>query len=137
MDDLLRLHELLPEDLKFKIVTAGEGERIDACLVCSRIGDTCLLLMAATAVTGLKNYASYLAYWEMIKLMQNSGVRWFDFRGIDPEGNPGGYTFKTGISGKSGIETCYLGDFIMYSGRVARLLISGAEQMKSRLRFGH
>ncbi len=132
MDELCKLHALLPEALKFKILSVGEGERIDACVICSIIGDTALLLMAATEDRGLHNYASYLAYWEMLKILHNEGVRWFDFRGIDPQGNPGGYTFKTGISGKSGFEAHYLGDFMLYRSTASRLLMTGAEKLRSR-----
>jgi lipid II:glycine glycyltransferase (peptidoglycan interpeptide bridge formation enzyme) len=132
MDDFLALHEILPEAYKFKILTVGRDGRTDACVIFSAIGDTGLPVLAATATSALENKASYLANWEMIKVLRNEGIRWFDFRGIDPKGNPGGYQFKTGMSGKKGLEVSYLGDFILHRGKFNRFLLALAEKIKSR-----
>ena len=37
--------------------------------------------------------------WTLIKWLKERGVRWYDLGGIDPEGNPGVYSFKRGFSG--------------------------------------
>ena len=65
-------------------------------------------------------------------MLRDEGIRWLDFRGIDPKGNPGGYVFKTGLTGKKGMEVFYLGDFVHYHGNLARLLITAAEKVNSR-----
>ncbi len=128
MDQLPLLQESLPPGHKMKIVTVGQDGKIGACVVASTIGDTGFPMLAATTAFGLQNHAAYLAYWEMLKLMHTHGVRWFDFRGIDKENNPGGYTFKTGMSGKNGLEVSLLGDFILYRSALDRMLTEGIKK---------
>jgi lipid II:glycine glycyltransferase (peptidoglycan interpeptide bridge formation enzyme) len=128
MEDFLAVHELLPEQDKMTIVAVGKDKRVDACMISTALGDTGIPVLAATARTGLKNYASYLAYWEMLKQMSEKGVRWFDFRGIDPEGNRGVYNFKKGISGSRGIEVSFLGDFVRYHDGLSRAAIMAAKR---------
>jgi len=128
MDAFLTMHALLPSRHKFRVVTVGQDGELHACLVGSAIGDTAFPILAATATRGLKSNASYVAYWEMLKLYGREGVRWFDFRGIDPTANPGGYTFKTGIAGKNGVEVSYLGEFVRYSGALVRRLLQTVDK---------
>jgi hypothetical protein len=133
MDDLFSIHALLPEEYKFTILTVGIRDRIDACLIYSAIGNTGFPVLAATALSGLQNSASYLAYWELIKLLKAQGIDWFDLRGIDPQGNPGGYCFKTGLTGKKGREVSYLGHFDFCPNTFARSLILIASQFRHQL----
>jgi len=127
-DRFLRMQARMPAPFKFAVITV-EGNGIPhACLVGSAIGDTAFPVLAATASSGLKSHASYLAYWEMLKLYHREGIRWFDLRGIDPTGNPGGYTFKTGIAGAKGIEVSYLGEYVRYPGTLTSVLMQVAEK---------
>jgi lipid II:glycine glycyltransferase (peptidoglycan interpeptide bridge formation enzyme) len=135
MDDFLALNETLPEAYKFKIVAIRENEIIHACLIWSAVGDTAIPVLAATATSGLKNNASYLAYWEMIRSLHEEGTHWLDLRGIDQQSNPGGYTFKTGVTGKKGLEVSYLGDFILHHGPFGRLLMTAASKARTFSEF--
>ena len=135
MDDFLSLHEMLPEAYKFRISAVGKNGTIQACVICTCIGDTAFPILAATATSGLETKASYVAYWEMLKALHREGIHWFDLRGVDAKTNPGGYTFKTGISGKNGLEVSYLGDFVHYPSGLARMLTATAEKAAYRCHF--
>ena len=131
-DRFLPMQALLPEPFKFAVITV-EGNGIPhACLVGSAIGDTAFPVLAATGSCGLKSHASYLAYWEMLKLYHRDGIRWLDLRGIDSTGNPGGYIFKTGIAGAKGIEVSYLGEYVRYPGTLTSVLMQAAEKAMRR-----
>ena len=134
MEDFLAVHELLPEPDKMTIVAVGKEKRIDACMICSALGDTALPVLAATARSGLENHASNLVYWKMLTHLSGRGIRWFDFRGIDPQGNQGVYNFKTGVSGARGREVSALGDYMRYHGGMSRLLFKAAEWGRMDLR---
>ena len=68
-------------------------------LVASAIGDSAIYLLGATSDAGLQAKGSYLLQWNLIQWLKGRGVRWYDLGGIDPEGNPGVYHFKHGLSG--------------------------------------
>jgi hypothetical protein len=76
--------------------------------LCSMLGDTGVTLLAATGDAGLKCKASNLLQWDSIVEAHRRGMRWFDLGGIDPEGQPGVYHFKSGLGG---IETDNAGPF--------------------------
>jgi hypothetical protein len=132
VDRFLPMQALLPEPFKFAVITVEANGTPHACLVGSAIGDTAFPVLAATASSGLKSKASYLAHWEMLKLYHRDGIRWLDLRGIDPTGNPGGYVFKTGIAGAKGIEVSYLGEYVRYPGALSSVLMQAAEKVMHR-----
>ena len=68
-------------------------------LVVSAMGDSAIYLLGATGDNGLKSKGAYLLHWTAIQWLKQIGVRWYDLGGIDPEGNPGVYSFKKGFSG--------------------------------------
>jgi hypothetical protein len=68
-------------------------------LVASALGDSAIYLLGATSDDGLTAKGAYLLQWTLIRWLKENGVRWYDLGGIDPEGNPGVYTFKKGLSG--------------------------------------
>jgi lipid II:glycine glycyltransferase (peptidoglycan interpeptide bridge formation enzyme) len=68
-------------------------------IVVSAIGDSAIYLLGATSDDGLNTKGAYLLQWTMIQWLKANDVRWYDLGGIDPEGNPGVYTFKRGFAG--------------------------------------
>ena len=68
-------------------------------LVASAMGDTAIYLLGATSDDGLNSRGAYLLQWTLIKWLKENGFKWYDLGGIDPEGNPGVYHFKRGLSG--------------------------------------
>jgi lipid II:glycine glycyltransferase (peptidoglycan interpeptide bridge formation enzyme) len=85
-----RLIVLLAED--------AEGVPV-AGVVVSVIGSTAVYLLGAANDRGRETQASYLLQWEAIRRARSSGCRWYDLGGVDPEGNPGVYQFKTRMGG--------------------------------------
>ena len=68
-------------------------------VVCSAMGDSAIYLFGATSDQGLTTRGAYLLQWAMIQWLKDRGTRWYDLCGIDPIRNPGGYSFKKGLSG--------------------------------------
>lgn len=64
------------------------------------LGDTGVSLLAATGEAGLKCKAAYLLQWHVIAEAHKRGLRWYDLGGIDPQGIPGVYHFKSGLGGR-------------------------------------
>jgi CelD/BcsL family acetyltransferase involved in cellulose biosynthesis len=63
------------------------------------MGDSAIYLLGATNDEGMKSQGAYLLQWTMIKWLKENGIGWYDLGGIDPERNPGVYSFKRGFSG--------------------------------------
>ena len=68
-------------------------------LVASAMGDTAIYLLGATSNAGLNSKGAYLLQWTMIGWLKERGIKAYDLGGIDPERNPGVYSFKRGFSG--------------------------------------
>ncbi|MGZ5470784.1 MAG: peptidoglycan bridge formation glycyltransferase FemA/FemB family protein [Nitrososphaeraceae archaeon] len=132
---LKKIHEVLPPERKFKILICKvEGEAIGA-MVWAEFGDTGYPLLAATGDKGLKYGCSYLLWWKMITTMTGNGMRWCDMGGIDPDGNPGGYVFKTGLSGKTGLNTTLFKQFNAMNGVKNHIIFRAAEAYKKNRCF--
>jgi hypothetical protein len=97
--------------------------------ICTAIGDTGVYLFGATNDEGVKNKGSYLLQWKAIQWMKNNGCRYYNLNGINPETNPGSYHFKSGVSGKRGMDVQYLGRFDCYSGMVSATLARIADSV--------
>jgi len=64
------------------------------------LGDTAVWVLGASTLEGLENRAAYRLQWETIALAKESGMKWYDLGGINPESNPGVYHFKKGLGGE-------------------------------------
>jgi lipid II:glycine glycyltransferase (peptidoglycan interpeptide bridge formation enzyme) len=117
------LQKDLPIGYKMKIFICRVNEVNVAGGIFSFIGDTGLYLFGATNELGMKTNGSYLIQWAAIKHMKEIGCHYYNLNGINPNQNPGGYHFKVGISGKSGLDAYYLGRFQTYSGLINSVLI--------------
>jgi len=99
VEEFGRLQEELPETHRMRILIC-ERERVPvAGLVVSAMGDSAIYLLGATSDEGLNAKGAYLLQWTLIQWLKGNGIRWYDLGGIDPEGNPGVYSFKRGLSG--------------------------------------
>jgi lipid II:glycine glycyltransferase (peptidoglycan interpeptide bridge formation enzyme) len=74
-------------------------------LVASPMGDSAIYLLGATSDAGLNSKGAYLLQWTMICWLKERGIKSYDLGGIDPEGNPGVYCFKRGLSG---VDICQI-----------------------------
>jgi hypothetical protein len=52
----------------------------------------------------LHSKGAYLLQWTALQGLKENGIRWYDLGGIDPEGNPGVYAFKKGMSGSDMLQ---------------------------------
>ncbi len=105
------------------------GEPV-AGLVTSMLGDTCMPLLLAVDVEGLRGYAVYLLQWHSIVMARTRGLSYYDLGGIDPERNPGVYNFKLGLRGH---DLCAPGPFERRPPGVRGAVCRGAEAVHRRL----
>lgn len=130
--DLERFRQIqrrLPDPLKMRIaVCALEGEPV-AAAVCSTVGETALEIFLATGQKALETQGAFALIWRQLEWLKEQGIRYFDFGGIDPEANPGGYRFKRGLSGA---DVTHVGEFDAPGSRLSGLLTSAAEDLRLR-----
>jgi CelD/BcsL family acetyltransferase involved in cellulose biosynthesis len=94
-----RVQRELPQHERYVVLLAEREGQLLAGHVTSMLGDTCVSLLAATSPEALKCKASYLIQWRTIESARERGCVSYDQGGIDPEGNPGVYSFKVGLAG--------------------------------------
>ncbi|MGB5157635.1 MAG: hypothetical protein WBN77_09400 [Desulfobacterales bacterium] len=117
----------LPEKLKMKIMVCKSEEQPIAGLVGSSIGDVGIELVAATGNDSLDVGASFLLRWKMTEYLKTCGCNFYNLNGISPERNPGGYQFKSGLAGKSGIDLKFLGMFQAKGSWINSYAVKGGE----------
>ena len=122
INEFRAIQQALPEKHKMAIFICSQNGRPTAGGICSAIGDTGVYLFGATNDEGMKNKGSYLIQWKAIQWMKNKGCRYYNLNGVNIKTNPGGYHFKSGVSGKTGIDVHYLGRYDCYSGPLAMSL---------------
>jgi Acetyltransferase (GNAT) domain len=99
VEEFGRLQEDLPETHRMRILICEQAGVPVAGVVASAMGDSAIYLLGATSDEGLNAKGAYLLQWTLIQWLKENGIRWYDLGGIDPEGNPGVYSFKKGLSG--------------------------------------
>jgi lipid II:glycine glycyltransferase (peptidoglycan interpeptide bridge formation enzyme) len=99
VEEFGRIQENLPDAHRMRILICELDGVPVAGLVASAMGDSAIYLLGATSDSGLNSKGAYLLQWTMIQWLKESGFKWYDLGGIDPEGNPGVYSFKKGLSG--------------------------------------
>jgi lipid II:glycine glycyltransferase (peptidoglycan interpeptide bridge formation enzyme) len=101
----------LPDELKMRIMLCESGEGLSAGLICSAIGKTAIYLFGATSNAGKKSSGAYLLHWKLIEQLKRDSFSAYNLHGINPIKNPGTYTFKKDLAGKSGKDVYFLGQF--------------------------
>jgi lipid II:glycine glycyltransferase (peptidoglycan interpeptide bridge formation enzyme) len=99
VEEFGRIQEDLPESQRMRILICEQDGTPVAGVVASAMGDSAIYLLGATSDAGLTAKGAYLLQWTLIQWLRENGIRWYDLGGIDPEGNPGVYSFKRGFSG--------------------------------------
>jgi lipid II:glycine glycyltransferase (peptidoglycan interpeptide bridge formation enzyme) len=99
VEEFGRLQEDLPESHRMRILICEQDGVPVAGVVASAMGDSAIYLLGATSDAGLNAKGAYLLQWTLIQWLKENGIKWYDLGGIDPEGNPGVYSFKRGLSG--------------------------------------
>jgi hypothetical protein len=114
-----RIQAVLPPAAKMNVVIARSEGRPCAGAVISALGTTGLYLFGATNDVGMRTSGSYQVQWEVLKLLKDRNVDLYDLHGINPEANPGTYTFKKGLAGKSGREATFAGQLQSFEPSIA------------------
>jgi len=112
----------LPDEVKMRIFLCRSSGLNSVGAIFTAIGETGVYLFGATNDQGMRNKGSYLLQWKAIQWMKCEGCRTYNLNGVNPEKNPGGYHFKSGIAGKSGEHVSYLGRFDCTSGFIKAAL---------------
>jgi Acetyltransferase (GNAT) domain len=99
VEEFERIQEDLPEAHRMRILICEQDRVPIAGLVASAMGDSAIYLLGATSDDGLNTKGAYLLQWTLIQWLKENGFKWYDLGGVDPEGNPGVYSFKRGLSG--------------------------------------
>lgn len=94
-------------------------------------GDTCFYLLGATSAVGLELKAAYLLQWHVIKTAHEQGLQAYDLGGIDPQGNPGVYLFKSRMGGE---EITVPGPFEIVPQGIRGYMLRNAETLYRSLR---
>ena len=94
------LQRELPEDQRLTVILAEHDGRVVGMNLVSALGDTLAGIIGATTPEGASKNAAYSLEWEAVKLAVERGMKRYDLGGIDPETNPGVYTFKKGTHGE-------------------------------------
>jgi lipid II:glycine glycyltransferase (peptidoglycan interpeptide bridge formation enzyme) len=109
VEEFGRMQETLAESQRMRVLICEDKGVPVAGLVASVMGDSAIYLLGATNDDGLKSKGAYLLHWTMIQWLKSADVRWYDLGGIDPEGNPGVYSFKRGFSG---VDLCQINPLV-------------------------
>ncbi len=122
-----RIQASLPEELKMTVLVCKKDREVYNSLVVATAGDTGIYLLAATSNAGLQANGAFILQWKAMELLNQRGIRWYDLGGANPEKNPGGYQFKSGMGGK---ETTQLGRFDCEGKLLSRLSVSTGERLQ-------
>jgi lipid II:glycine glycyltransferase (peptidoglycan interpeptide bridge formation enzyme) len=135
VEEFGRIQENLPAPQRMRVLICMDQDVPVAGIVASAMGDSAIYLLGATSNEGLKSQGAYLLQWTLIKELKQQGIRWYDLGGIDPEQNPGVYSFKRGLSGA---DTCQLtplvactsaaSSAVVRAGLVLQRLIRGSKE---------
>jgi len=99
VEEFGQIQESLPETQRMRILICEQNGVPVAGIVVSAMGDAGIYLLGATSDDGLNSKGAYLLHWTMIQWIKENGFKSYDLGGIDPESNPGVYSFKKGFSG--------------------------------------
>jgi lipid II:glycine glycyltransferase (peptidoglycan interpeptide bridge formation enzyme) len=99
IDEFARIQEDLEPRHRMRVLICEDNGVPVAGLVTSVMGDSAIYLLGATSDQGLRSKGAYLLQWTMLQWLKDKGISSYDLGGIDPDGNPGVYTFKKGMSG--------------------------------------
>ena len=108
LQQFLKAQPILSQNEKLNMIViyhAGEAASIH---VTSHLGDTAVVLLAASNEAGLSCGSSYLMWYEAAVTAFRQGKKWCDLGGIDPEKNPNVFQFKSRMGGE---EVYHIGAF--------------------------
>jgi lipid II:glycine glycyltransferase (peptidoglycan interpeptide bridge formation enzyme) len=132
IDEFSRIHQALPDSLKMRVLLCEKDGKVMAGLVGAAIGETGVYLLGATSNEGMKAKGSYLLQWRMMQWLRQSGCKWYDLGGINPQRNPGVYHFKSGFGGQ---EVFQIGCLELSGSAVSLSCVRAGERLKAGLGY--
>ncbi|MDB6169032.1 MAG: hypothetical protein JWM88_1896 [Verrucomicrobia bacterium] len=127
VEEFGRIQAELPAAQKMTTFVARKDRTAVAALVCSAMGDNAIYVLGATNDQARELRAAYFLQWQAILWLQQRGVHGYDLGGIDPETNPGGYSFKSGFGG---VDVTQLPAHARSSGALGRIVMSSAAWLR-------
>jgi len=131
-DEFRRIQEGLTESQRMRVLICRDKGGVPvAGLVASVMGDSAIYLLGATNDAGLNSKGAYLLQWTLICWLKKCGIKSYDLGGIDPEGNPGVYYFKRGLSG---VDICQINPFAASVSAVSSGMVKAGLAMQRTFR---
>lgn len=131
VQEFIRPQRLLAPAEKMNIIVAYyDGEPVSA-LLASHLGDTSVVLLAASNEKGLACGASYLIWYRGAVSAFHAGMNWYDLGGIDPDNNQNVYQFKSRMGGE---EALHIGAFDTCRNFPARVVWYVSEKVYNRFK---
>jgi lipid II:glycine glycyltransferase (peptidoglycan interpeptide bridge formation enzyme) len=131
VEEFGRIQEDLPEAQRMRILICEQNGVSVAGIVASTMGDSAIYLLGATSDDGVNSKGAYLLQWTMIQWLKENGFKYYDLGGIDPEGNPGVYSFKKGFSG---VDVSQLSPFVACDNVVSSTIVRASLVAKGVVR---
>ena len=122
------VQKALPEIQKMRILVCESEGRPVAAMVGTRIGDRGIYLLGASNNDGNRKKGSYFLQWRMIDWFKKQGCRHYDLGGIEPDGTPGVYHFKKGISDR---EVSHVGQYELSPGWFTSRVVQAGEAVRN------
>jgi Acetyltransferase (GNAT) domain len=122
-----QIQQSLPENEKMRVALCYSEGKPAAGVVCTALGDSGIYILGATNEVAMKVKAAYFLHWNVIQWLKEVGVRYYDLGGIDPEGNPGVYSFKSGFSGT---DVSHINSMTVCDSRVSMALIKTGHALR-------
>lgn len=134
IDEYKKIQGDLPEKLKMHVMVSRSKGNLCSALVCSAVGDIAINLLAATSSYDIENRlnSSHLLFWKMLEWAKSQGCTWYDLGGINPERNPGGYQFKKGLAGTTGIDTHVMQQFDSCKSMLSSIMMTCGDYLKTK-----
>jgi lipid II:glycine glycyltransferase (peptidoglycan interpeptide bridge formation enzyme) len=131
IEEFQRIQEDLAKPHGMQILICENKGIPVAGVVASAMGDSAIYLLGATSDDGLTTKGAYLLQWTVIQWLKENGIRWYDLGGIDPEGNPGVFSFKRGLSG---FDVCQINPLVACHSAVSSAIVRAGLGMQRALR---
>ena len=119
IDEFIKPQRMLSSAEKMNVIVAHYEGKPTSALLASNLGDTAIVLLAASNETGLKCGSSYFVWYRGAISALNSGMKWYDLGGIDPDNNPNVYQFKSRMGGD---EFFHIGAFDAYGSTHVKII---------------
>lgn len=130
INEIREIQKRLPPELKMRIMLCSSEGKLAGGALCSTIGSFGMSIYRATSDIGRKLNASYLLQWRIIEWVKQQNCFHYNVNGINPERNPGTYSFKMGLCGRQGKDVHYLGTFDSYGNAFQAYAVKLPEKLK-------